>query len=376
MLHLTSFQAAPTASFPTAGAPMQPGTPESAIKHTYDINSQRWKKTNITVTVSPTAMSAGTNRYVYSLDDGSGTEKVAKISKSSLDTRKEIFDSVIMQCKCQQLADLYNAQGPRKKVTFVDACIIELVNRPMDHTGGHPIMIMEPKMKGSYKKHSNNFGFVDKEDRYTPHAFSHFTYEQTKGQMIVVDIQGVGDNYTDPQIHSNIPTTQPPVWGQGDMGDSGIQKFFETHRCNLLCKQLGLSPHGCQSMCPHPSTAGLTSTPALGLSSRPSFSSMSSMPVMTSALSTLATTSSFSGLSTTDSALYRGTSSQALGSRYSSGTFGTSSILGTSGAFGGSGTFGTSSFQLASGVGLGYTSSSMLGGATNFGTPMYSTAVW
>ena len=32
--------------------------------------------------------------------------------------------------------------------------------------------------------------------------------------MIVVDIQGVGDVYTDPQIHSNIPESEPPIWGQ------------------------------------------------------------------------------------------------------------------------------------------------------------------
>lgn len=33
-------------------------------------------------------------------------------------------------------------------------------------------------------------------------AFSHFTFERSGHQLIVVDIQGVGDLYTDPQIHT------------------------------------------------------------------------------------------------------------------------------------------------------------------------------
>ena len=34
-------------------------------------------------------------------------------------------------------------------------------------------------------------------------AFSHFTFEASCHQLIVVDIQGVGDLYTDPQIHTS-----------------------------------------------------------------------------------------------------------------------------------------------------------------------------
>ncbi len=35
-------------------------------------------------------------------------------------------------------------------------------------------------------------------------AFSHFTFEASCHEQIVVDIQGVGDLYTDPQIHTNL----------------------------------------------------------------------------------------------------------------------------------------------------------------------------
>ena len=53
-------------------------------------------------------------------------------------------------------------------------------------------------------KYNSNSGFVDnKSCRQTPQAFSHFTFERSGHELIVVDIQGVGDLYTDPQIHTS-----------------------------------------------------------------------------------------------------------------------------------------------------------------------------
>ena len=52
-------------------------------------------------------------------------------------------------------------------------------------------------------KYNSNSGFVDNTAcRQTPQAFSHFTFERSGHELIVVDIQGVGDLYTDPQIHT------------------------------------------------------------------------------------------------------------------------------------------------------------------------------
>lgn len=45
-------------------------------------------------------------------------------------------------------------------------------------------------------------------------AFSHFTFERSGHQLIVVDIQGVGDLYTDPQIHTEKGTD----FGDGNLG--------------------------------------------------------------------------------------------------------------------------------------------------------------
>ena len=53
-------------------------------------------------------------------------------------------------------------------------------------------------------------------------AFSHFTFERSGHQMIVVDIQGVGDIYTDPQIH----TARADEYGDANLGKSSFQRFY------------------------------------------------------------------------------------------------------------------------------------------------------
>jgi len=52
---------------------------------------------------------------------------------------------------------------------------------------------------------------------------------------MVVDIQGSGFIYTDPQLHS-----KSKEFGRADRGDTGMEDFLKTHKCNGICKRLGL----------------------------------------------------------------------------------------------------------------------------------------
>jgi elongation factor 2 kinase len=55
----------------------------------------------------------------------------------------------------------------------------------------------------------------------------------------VVDIQGSGLVFTDPQLHSI-----DKLYGRADRGTVGFDKFFATHKCNAICKTLGLKEYG------------------------------------------------------------------------------------------------------------------------------------
>jgi len=50
---------------------------------------------------------------------------------------------------------------------------------------------VEHYIDGEYVKYNSNSGYVDNRlARQTPHAFSHFTFERSGHELIVVDIQG------------------------------------------------------------------------------------------------------------------------------------------------------------------------------------------
>ena len=155
--------------------------------------------------------------------------------------------------ECQTIADylaqefnkllqITNQTITVKKIKFIMA---KLVLEPLD-AGKYRYMTTERFIEGSYKKFSNNAGFVNYDDPATMlQAFSHWTYEYTNGEMIVVDLQGIviKDNQkyllTDPCIHS----TDFMRFGRSNFGKSGMKRFFQTHKCNTVCHDLQLKPH-------------------------------------------------------------------------------------------------------------------------------------
>jgi hypothetical protein len=107
----------------------------------------------------------------------------------------------------------------------------------------------EAWLKGHFVKLNSNAGFVNEID-YSEHseiaqAFSHYTFDLSHGELLVVDLQGIcggegSDLYfllTDPQVHSRGAFER---FGHGDLGDEGICAFFQKHRCGAYCRKLKL----------------------------------------------------------------------------------------------------------------------------------------
>ena len=88
-------------------------------------------------------------------------------------------------------------------------------------------------------------------------AFSHFSYNFTKREKLVCDLQGVYDHerntfrLTDPVIHTvhgrthnrktdSDDSNDVEDFGRTDRGRRGIVDFFRSHKCTALCRALRL----------------------------------------------------------------------------------------------------------------------------------------
>lgn len=224
---------------------------ERAVRWTYDLKKEKWSRQRIRVKLDPMPFARGALRVVYHMKicekkpaapfDAKGgphppqRTHVAKIALSAQDNenRSIYFRDVEMQCLARYIASKFNRCNPPKRVDFLEAFVVELVERE-----GTPVCGVETFISGSYRKHNGNFGYVSEDERSTPQAFSHFSWHASGGTALVCDIQGVSDLYTDPQVHS----VSGKGYGRGNLGMKGVKKFLEKHRCNRICQYLKLPP--------------------------------------------------------------------------------------------------------------------------------------
>lgn len=208
---------------------------ERGIKIIWNTSTKNWEKEQINVKLDyRKSLAEGSFRLVYHLWDQSDpfNKYVAKLSKDSRDKEnKQIyFQDVRTQAIANQLGQLFNERQPPKKVEFIQAYVLVLQDRENAVCG------VERFIPGIYFKYNDNTFWENDLHRNTPAAFSHFSYEVSHHEILVCDIQGVGDRYTDPQIHS----VGGAAFGKGDRGAAGIRDFLSTHQCNEICEYLKL----------------------------------------------------------------------------------------------------------------------------------------
>jgi len=177
------------------------------------------------------------------------------------------------------LATAFNRRLPTQRAEWLISFLQTDVYRVRDenYSAGFAWVLVERELDGQFSKWNDNAGNVrgqtatqreaatgsmalieededEDEDEASgpievsevPQAFSHFSYEHSRGKQLVCDLQGVwnlDDGYvlTDPVVHYvSSSGRNKHKNGATDKGIEGVKRFFSSHKCGPLCKKMGL----------------------------------------------------------------------------------------------------------------------------------------
>lgn len=210
--------------------------------------------------MSPSPFAAGSMRLAWFLESG-GLVYVAKrynqetlrFLTDALDiSEKRAFEKdVCTYLVASRFASRWNRRSPGCRVRFVEPMIARINGEAY---------FCERFVEGKFVKWNTNTGLVN----HSPEAvkndmgdlsasFCHFTFVESKGQVMLVDVQGWESGgeavFTDPQLHtrsfkgSSGDRQSDALYRKfsiGNLGRTGMMHFWLTHRCCGNCRGLGL----------------------------------------------------------------------------------------------------------------------------------------
>lgn len=150
------------------------------------------------------------------------------------------------QAMAKHCAELYNAEIQRRSRASAfgrqGARYIDFLLTHVLEIGDGNTYSAEAFVFGEYTKHNNNSGNTMGERR-TPQSFSYFSWVNSQRRLMIVDIQGVDEMFTDPVVHF-LPSHASGSFRKADstvnLGIRGFALFLVNHRYNELDRLLDL----------------------------------------------------------------------------------------------------------------------------------------
>lgn len=165
-------------------------------------------------------------------------------------------DDILAQELTNNMCEMFNAKNfVNKKVYTRPAQLIKAKRTHYDRRGVPLIaigesMLLEQEIRGEYEKFNSNSGWAN--DAATlPQFFSHWSWVESGGRVLICDLQGHRGRPGGPKWHRThayyiftdpvVLTKDPGQLGCGDLGWDGILQWFEGHECNDLCRRHGIA---------------------------------------------------------------------------------------------------------------------------------------
>ena len=211
----------------------------------------------VTLKVAANPFAKGEMRATYYSQEvlAGGRTEIVVVKESMAASIKHLTRDKYEAYLACQAASIYLANEFNKLPGRPSGCSgIEFCNTSLlqfNARASQPFFIQEAFLQGHFEKYNNNSGICAPfpTAHGTMHevvqAFSHWTYVASSKRLMVVDCQGCFNSglnkflLTDPAIHC----TTLLRFGGTNMGATGFKNFFKTHRCNDICRGIGLPPH-------------------------------------------------------------------------------------------------------------------------------------
>jgi len=211
--------------------------------HQFDIATMKLSETgnrNQAISVRyDAAIGNGTFKIAFPalIGDARYVVKLLRMPATPAQAREMLLCDVEVQRLSQHYATVFNSRRPSGAPSLVYEDLLLLKT-------SHGYCVAERYLEGNFTKWNGNNGYVNTDFTCdAAHAFSHFTFELRHETNMVLDIQGVQDGailrLSDPAVQSKASSE----FGSANLSVKGMENFFSSHKCNSMCRQMGLKSH-------------------------------------------------------------------------------------------------------------------------------------